>query len=73
MMAGTERSSAIQRALALVIPTHKRHFARGRLQLLISRTYCHAVAGREGKPQHQLHSRQLIGYKQQQNSEPRAG
>jgi hypothetical protein len=37
---GAERSSAIQHAiLALVMPTHKRHFACGRLQLLISSTY----------------------------------
>ena len=41
--AGAERSSALQRAiLALVMPTHKRHFARGRLQLLASSTYCRA-------------------------------
>ena len=38
-LAGAERSSALQRAiLALVMPTHKRHFARG-LQLLGSSTY----------------------------------
>src|SRR5208283_2947001 len=37
--AGAERSSALRRAiLALVIPTHKRHFAGGRRELLISRT-----------------------------------
>jgi hypothetical protein len=42
-LAGAERSSALQRAiLALVMPTHKRHFARGRLQLLASSTYCRA-------------------------------
>ena len=38
-LAGAEHSSALQRAvLALVMPTRKRHFARG-LQLLGSSTY----------------------------------
>jgi hypothetical protein len=42
-LAGAERSSALQRAiLALAMPTRKRHFAPGRLQLLISRTFCRA-------------------------------
>ncbi len=36
-LAGAERSSALWRAvLALVIPTHKRHFARARLRPLTS-------------------------------------
>ena len=39
-LAGAERSSALQRAiLALVMPTHKRHFAPGQLQFLTSSTY----------------------------------
>ena len=39
-LAGAERSSALQRAiLALVMPTHKRHFAPGDLQFLTSSTY----------------------------------
>jgi hypothetical protein len=36
-LAGAKRRSALQRAmLALVMPTHERHFALGRLQLLNS-------------------------------------
>ncbi|MGB7593729.1 MAG: hypothetical protein WBO19_21065, partial [Terriglobia bacterium] len=39
-LAGAEHTSALQRAiLALVMPTHKRHFARGLLQLLTASTY----------------------------------
>jgi hypothetical protein len=39
-LAGAERSSALQRAiLALVMPTHQRHFAPGDLQFLTSSTY----------------------------------
>ncbi|MBZ5671415.1 MAG: hypothetical protein LAO04_17000 [Acidobacteriia bacterium] len=39
-LAGAERSSALQRVmLALVMPTHKRHFAPGDLQFLTSSTY----------------------------------
>jgi hypothetical protein len=39
-LAGAERTSAPQRTiLVLVMPTHKRLFARGRLQLLTSSTY----------------------------------
>jgi len=39
-LAGAERRSALQRAiLALVMPTHKRHFAPGDLQFLTSSTY----------------------------------
>jgi hypothetical protein len=39
-LAGAERSSALERAiLGLVTPTHKLHFARGRLELLTNRTY----------------------------------
>ena len=39
-LAGAERSSALQRAiLALVIPTHKRHFVPGESQFLTSSAY----------------------------------
>jgi len=39
-LAGAERNSALQRAiLALLMPTHKRHFAPGELQFLASSTY----------------------------------
>ena len=39
-LAGAERSSAPQHAiLALVMPSHKRHFAPGQLQFLTSSTY----------------------------------
>jgi len=38
-----ENAHQFQRAiLALVMPTHKRHFALGRLEFLTSRTYRHA-------------------------------
>jgi hypothetical protein len=39
-LAGAEGNSALQRAiLALILPTHKRHIAPGRLQLLAGSTY----------------------------------
>ena len=38
-----ENARQFQRAiLALVMPTHKRHFAQGRLEFLTSSTYRHA-------------------------------
>jgi hypothetical protein len=39
-LAGAERSSALQRAiLSMVMPTHRRHFVRGRLQPQTSSAY----------------------------------
>jgi hypothetical protein len=48
-LAGAERSSALQRALlGLLMPTHKRHFARG-VQLLGSTTYRRAKLFESGE------------------------
>jgi hypothetical protein len=47
---GAEGSSALERAvLALVMPTHKRHFARG-LQLLGSSTFRRAKLFESDRP-----------------------